>query len=290
MKALKVIACVLLSLLFCQCKSNRNLTEAERMLKQWIGKTVVFPDGLMPVVKNADDTLKITASTDYAILFYSDSSGCTSCKLKLSNWKQYIQEMDDLHTSVKFLFYLSPKDGQDLVEIFTKGEFGYPVFIDKTDKINELNHFPDNVQYQCFLLDSRNRILAAGNPVFNSRIWDVYKSIITGNKEIEKIITTAAVPEPTDLQLENLQVGKTCEGTFKLKNTGVNPLIIREVDASCGCTVPEWDKQPVAAGQTTEIKVRVTPEDSGYFDKTVTVRCNVESGIILLRVSGTVEQ
>jgi uncharacterized protein (DUF58 family) len=91
------------------------------------------------------------------------------------------------------------------------------------------------------------------------------------------------------MELKNLKIGKTSEAAFTLQNIGTQPLVIKSVESSCGCTVPEWEKQPVAAGKNTEIKVRVIPEKSGYFNKTVTVRCNTEKGQILLKVTGTAE-
>lgn len=49
--------------------------------------------------------------------------------------------------------------------------------------------------------------------------------------------------------------GQKVEHTFVLTNTGKQPLIISNVAATCGCTVPSWPKEPVAPGKTAEIKV-----------------------------------
>ena len=49
--------------------------------------------------------------------------------------------------------------------------------------------------------------------------------------------------------------GKKVEHTFVLTNTGKQPLIISNVAATCGCTVPSWPKEPVAPGKSAEIKV-----------------------------------
>ena len=46
--------------------------------------------------------------------------------------------------------------------------------------MNNLNHFPENETYQCFLLDSINKVMAVGNPIRNPKVWDLYKQIITG--------------------------------------------------------------------------------------------------------------
>jgi hypothetical protein len=92
-----------------------------------------------------------------------------------------------------------------------------------------------------------------------------------------------------EIELRGLQISKTLEVIFTLKNTGVNPLIIKMVNSSCGCTVPEWEKQPIAVRCSTEIKVKITQETNGYFNKTVTVHCNTEAGQVSFIVRGTVK-
>lgn len=49
--------------------------------------------------------------------------------------------------------------------------------------------------------------------------------------------------------------GAKVEHTFVLTNTGAAPLVISNVAATCGCTVPNWPKEPVAPGKSAEIKV-----------------------------------
>jgi uncharacterized protein (DUF58 family) len=49
--------------------------------------------------------------------------------------------------------------------------------------------------------------------------------------------------------------GAKVEHTFVLTNTGTAPLVISNVAATCGCTVPNWPKEPVAPGKSAEIKV-----------------------------------
>ena len=49
--------------------------------------------------------------------------------------------------------------------------------------------------------------------------------------------------------------GDKVEHVFKLENTGNAPLVISNVAATCGCTVPSWPKEPIAPGKSAEIKV-----------------------------------
>ncbi|MGL4956614.1 MAG: DUF1573 domain-containing protein, partial [Bacteroidales bacterium] len=55
---------------------------------------------------------------------------------------------------------------------------------------------------------------------------------------------------------------------FEFANTGKTPIIITDVKSSCGCTTPEWTKQPVLPGKTGSIKAIFDPKDRpGIFDK-----------------------
>jgi hypothetical protein len=260
----------------------------DNIIKEWIGKVIMFPD-IKPYTAHfkSKDSLKYTVSgnKEYKILLYVDSTGCTSCKMKLSVWKTYIEK---LYLQVDFLFYLKHKTKEELLSLLEYEKFTYPVFIDDNDELNKLNHFPNNPMFQCFLLDKNNKVLAIGNPANNPKIWELYKQIITGEISDKSPVTTIET-EQTEIELKDLQTGKTSEGVLVIKNTGPNPLVIHRVESSCGCTVPKWEKQPIASGNSTEIKVNITPEKSEYFNKTVTVHCNTEEGQILFTVRGIVE-
>jgi hypothetical protein len=65
-----------------------------------------------------------------------------------------------------------------MLYLFENADFNYPVFIDKKNGINQLNNFPQQQEYQCFLLDKNNKILFLGNPSINPNIWELYKRYI----------------------------------------------------------------------------------------------------------------
>lgn len=76
---------------------------------------------------------------------------------------------------------------------------------------------------------------------------------------------------------------------FKFKNDGKAPLIINHVQASCGCTTPEWTREPVAPGASGLIKVSYNPKNRpGVFTKTIQVNSNSENGDVVLTISGQV--
>jgi Protein of unknown function (DUF1573) len=69
--------------------------------------------------------------------------------------------------------------------------------------------------------------------------------------------------------------GSTVIHEFKFTNTGKMPLSILDARASCGCTVPDWPKEPIAPGGTGAIKAKFNTEGrEGRQSKTITVRAN----------------
>jgi hypothetical protein len=76
---------------------------------------------------------------------------------------------------------------------------------------------------------------------------------------------------------------------FSFKNEGTAPLILSNVQASCGCTTPSWTREPVMPGIGGEIKVHYDTNRVGSFSKTITVTSNAENSPIVLRISGEVK-
>jgi len=78
----------------------------------------------------------------------------------------------------------------------------------------------------------------------------------------------------------------TCE--FKFTNDGKTPLILNNVRASCGCTVPSWTKEPVAPGKEGVIKVVYNTNNIGNFNKSITVTSNAKNAEVILQIKGNV--
>ena len=76
---------------------------------------------------------------------------------------------------------------------------------------------------------------------------------------------------------------------FTFKNTGKSPLILSNVQSSCGCTVPTWPKEPVAPGESKSIDVTYNTTRVGGFTKQITVYSNAKNGTVYLTIKGEVE-
>ncbi len=75
----------------------------------------------------------------------------------------------------------------------------------------------------------------------------------------------------------NITEGDTIEHKFLFTNTGAYPLIINNITASCGCTTPEWPREPIEPGEESFVKVRFNSRNKeGEQSKTVTIFANTE--------------
>lgn len=78
---------------------------------------------------------------------------------------------------------------------------------------------------------------------------------------------------------------------FKFTNTGTNPLIIEDAQGSCGCTVPQFPKEPIPPGSTSEITVNYSPGSQiGEQSKTVSITANTEPRVMTLYINAQVEE
>ena len=82
---------------------------------------------------------------------------------------------------------------------------------------------------------------------------------------------------PAEFKALKFSFGKIKQGTpvtteFTFTNTGAKPLIIENAEAGCGCTTPEYPKEPIMAGKKGVIKVTYNAANAGPFTKNVNVK------------------
>ena len=281
----------LLFLLMMSCLFSCKETDKERinrLVSEWSGKEIVYPND-MQFTSLGNDT-NYLFKNEYTVMTYVDSIGCTSCKLKLPQWKEFINELDSIgNTSV--LFFLYPKNKKELTYLLKRDRFAHPVCIDENDSFNKLNHFPSDMMFQTFLLDKENKVVAIGNPIQNPKVKELYLHIIMGDKAPEETVrmqTTVACPMAA-LDMGEFDWQQEQTGSFELTNTGNHPLVIIDAVTSCGCTSVVYDKAPIPPAKSTELKVRYKADHPEHFNKTITVHCNAEASPVKLSIKGNAQ-
>ena len=283
-----VYLCVLPCMVSCAESDKERLS---RLVKEWEGKEIKFPAHSTFTIQGKDTVNFNFADADYKIISYIDSVGCTSCKLQLHHWKDWIAEVDSfIDKNVSFLFYFHPKDVLDVRYLTRRDNFMYPICFDENDELYKLNKFPMDVTFQTFLLNKENKVMAIGNPVRNPKVKDLYLSLITGKKESKlQGVKTDVFVNKTDIDLGNFSFKEQKEYYFPLINKGKELMVIYDVVTSCGCVEVEYSKQPINSGETSIFKVIYKADNPGYFNKSIRVYCNTENSPIRLTIRGNAE-
>ena len=238
-------------ILFISC-GNKDREILVKLMQEWKGREILYPND-MHFFMQGRDTLNADSICMYKIITYIDSIGCMSCKLGLSQWQDFAVNVDSIFpNTVHFQFVFQPYKLNEIRLLLKRERFNHSVYIDKNNKFNKLNKFPSNMNFQTFLLDRNNRVIAIGNPISLGRF---------------------------DWQEEQ-------KATFILKNVGDKPLVIQDVATSCGCTTVAYSKEPALPGKEIALEVVYKAEHPEHFDKTITVYCNTENSPLVLKISG----
>ncbi len=120
------------------------------------------------------------------------------------------------------------------------------------------------------------------------------------NSSIIRNPVTAAVPEDTvnvaKMSFENTtyNFGEVTEGevvthVYRFTNTGNQPLVISNARSTCGCTVPDWPKEPIAPGEKGQIEVKFNTSGKGNNQrKPVTITANTYPAATVVHLEGFV--
>ncbi|RKO72645.1 DUF1573 domain-containing protein [Sphingobacterium puteale] len=95
--------------------------------------------------------------------------------------------------------------------------------------------------------------------------------------------------EESAFDFGQIKEGAEVKHTFVLKNTGDAPVILSKVNASCGCTQPEFSKSPILPGGTSDIRVTFKSEGQvGKQQKIITVQSNASNSMTTVQLKGEV--
>lgn len=123
----------------------------------------------------------------------------------------------------------------------------------------------------------------------NALSTDVVNNPASASGSVENVALPAFSFVTEKHNFGTITEGEKVEYAFKFKNSGNANLIISSAAGSCGCTVPEWPKEPIAPGQEAVINVVFNSEGkSGKQHKTVTITANTTPNTKVLEITGEV--
>ncbi|MBK7562396.1 MAG: DUF1573 domain-containing protein [Chitinophagaceae bacterium] len=110
---------------------------------------------------------------------------------------------------------------------------------------------------------------------------------LSGNAQVITPKEDLLLLKETEHDFAKIPQGKPVYYNFEITNSGKTELKLDNVQASCGCTTPEWSHDPIAPGATAKIKVGYNAAAEGDFQKTITVTYNSNQSKIIT-IKGTV--
>lgn len=107
-------------------------------------------------------------------------------------------------------------------------------------------------------------------------VFSIYAQAVASKSPVSPVapkVETLRLNEPS-YSFGKIPQGRPVIHVFKIQNIGAEPLLLENVQASCGCTTPEWSRDPIAPGAEASIKVGYNAYSEGHFNKTVTILYN----------------
>jgi Protein of unknown function (DUF1573) len=112
---------------------------------------------------------------------------------------------------------------------------------------------------------------------------------VVAKAQAQKVTGPVMNFEKSEIDYGTIGQGSDPLRKFSFKNTGTEALVITSARGSCGCTVPDYKKEPIKPGETSSIEVRYDTQRVGPFTKTVTIESN-EGQPRVLTIRGTVTE
>lgn len=285
----KQLYILLLLSLLTACKEN-NKEKFALLVQEWQGKEIVFPQDMAFTRFVTEPVDYRIPDAEYKVLVYVDSVGCTSCKLQLPKWQELIAHVDSAtNGNVPFIFVFQSKDDRELRYILKCDNFDRPVCIDRNNRFNSSNRFPQDITFQTFLLDKDNKVKVIGNPVHNLAVRDLYLKQITGMQYQEALPKTTLETDKAEYDLGTVKEGTTKKQTVTVRNTGTSVFKLKGFTTSCDCTEATCDWKELQPGESGTVTVSYEAEQPGDFYRTVEIYGNIPNNSLMMSFIGTVE-
>lgn len=251
--------------------NNERATHAN-IISEWVGRELVIPDDL--VFQIQDDTIDLDLDRpDYKIISYIDSTGCTTCRMKLPMWSELIDELKSLsEADVEVIMVINTDKPNEITSFLQRDNFLNPVAIDGDNLFDRLNELPPKSEHHTFLLDAENKVVAIGNPVLNPKIKDIFLQHITEGYEL---------PYSNEMCKESVQPvgvihpGDTVQKLFYINNFDTINFTLQAIVPSCDCVSTTADFTNLSVGETKKITVSYVADSiPDYFKRHIDIYFN----------------
>ena len=258
------------TLLTSNCNDKR--AAHTNIIAEWVGREIVIPDDLVYQIK--EDTIDLDLSRpDFKIISYVDSTGCTSCRMKLTMWSELINELKSLpDVDVEVIMIINTDTTKEIIYLLQRDNYLNPVAIDRDNLFDRLNDLPPKSEHHTFLLDADNKVIAIGNPVLNPKIKDLYLQYITEGDELP--YTNDMCKEPVQ-PVGVINNGDTVQKLFYINNYDTVNYTLQAIIPSCDCVSASADRTNLDIENKIKVVIKFIGDSTlGYFNRHVDIFFN----------------
>lgn len=254
--------CILWSacgLMFTACaRQTRNVPDSK--LQQ-----ISFPAGIEYRESSTERVTVVEHSSPYKIVAYYDSISCLSCDFSISEWHELEKELQQIAPGkCEVVLLFSPRFKREVRASMLESGVKRVVGFDTGNAFIRENNLTDRLDDRYFMIDSCGWIVERGNPLVDMDAKHRFISRMQG-RDVSKRPETSGLVElwPENVSLGEVRKGERIDTTVTLHNLGPDSIRVLKIRSSCSCTVAEWDRSPIASGDTREIKVTYTADKIG---------------------------
>ena len=150
----------------------------QKTVREWSGKEFLLTDETKNQLRFQIEGDSINLS-EFIVISYLDSTTCTSCRIKA--FKEVMDRMQkDTDMRIRSLLIIDSKTLDDIKYAIQQYKFNYPYIIDNKENLSKLNGIPKDDKIRTFLVDSTFHVILIGNPILNTKIYDLFKNKIKG--------------------------------------------------------------------------------------------------------------
>ncbi len=175
---MKISLFILIFVVFYSCskqKSTANLFPPE--LKEYYGRQLILPKRTWYF---KGEEISVETLYPLSIVIYYDLSDCLPCKSKeFSLWLPFLNEIRNDSMPINIIPICASCDDTFIYALYKSNDINIPCIWDNRKEFEKYNTLPNNPLYHTFLLDENNKILLMGTPLYNPKLWQNYKKIIT---------------------------------------------------------------------------------------------------------------
>ena len=225
-----IFLATLLALVACRSDKDRMA----EIVEEWQGREIVFPEVMTDF--QTGDTIDLSDS-DFTILTYVDSAGCTSCKMRLALWNDFLYSLDSIaNNQVKFLMVIDKGAYEsELRALLKRYDFKHNVYLDSVSYFGKNYAFSKQSALNTLLLDGKKRIVVLGNPLYSEAMNRMYKDLSSGKKTFSIHSNNIVTIDKNNIYLGYIKPRETISKSVVFSNEGNDTIYIDRISSSCDC-------------------------------------------------------